>query len=543
MFQQRRRLARSIRPRREWQIGPRKAATELVTEFCLLCVVGSVVFLVMAPFLHGDLLRGIDRSIIDWLMRRVAGQQLLQPLESEAPRFVYIDIGEETCRLWAEEQHTSCTLGVTTRRDHLAKILRSIGDSTKPDGAGPDLVAIDIEMAPLPRNDEDGKKDPANGETLARLDRELCTAVIHMAQRVRVVVMRPMVISGPSELVPFSGFRSIVDDADCGVAAAKGTSPRNLWFASAVIQPDSDGVLRSVHTWDYLWDETAAQPEIKRIAGIGFLGAALLDQNIDPDDLTCLFTASKPSKRNCGGANIEKIRVGGKDYVFTKDWNEDKWKPDRIRFSLPFEPRWQGGASGLGYAPAVIDTVEAFDFERRLGENPKFLNQAVVIVGGSYLASGDLHKTPLGPGMPGAVVQANAIRAYATGNVIQETGFLNPAFWEVKLTLIPVAALIGAVFHVLGLLITGPAPTPRRRLARILVSLVGVVVAGLAVFGIGTVSAFRKLVIAGEAIGTLTPTLAVVLEGGCSTLHQLKQLIPRDESIHERAPSVGRQPR
>ncbi len=41
------------------------------------------------------------------------------------------------------------------------------------------------------------------------------------------------------------------------------------------------------------------------------------------------------------------------------------------------------------------------------------LSGAVVVIGGSYAASGDLRTTPLNSDVPGAVVHINAIRAFA----------------------------------------------------------------------------------------------------------------------------------
>jgi CHASE2 domain-containing sensor protein len=492
-------------------------------EFFFLCGLGIGVACMLVLLLKLDYVENIDRYASDILIRHAAEQDI----RDKEPKFFFINVGEPSCRSWAIDKHTSCTLDWSTPRDRLAKILSAITEYIKGHrDEAPKLTVIDIELAPQPR----AKTSDATGSpNKASLSSTSCSTTANAAAETRdsshpsvsedcnlrqkvfdlleadrsvpLITIRPMVIDpNPAHTLAVSGFRSILDPDFPGESR-----PDNLWFASAIVQSDADGVVRSVHGWD-MHSFEMTHPTL--IAGIGLLGAALLESPPETTKLACLFTGSVPNPKSCPR---EKIQVGGRDYGpnMGRDWSE----VHRIGFSIPYDNRKPTAAKLYN-----VEIVEASDFEKDSGKYSKLLEHAVVVIGGSYLASGDLRTTPLGSGMPGAMVHINAIRAYHTGRLLEEGNFIT--FWRVKLTLIVVAAIVGAFVYVLRSFI--PAAVPR-----ILLSFVGVAAAATAVLGVGSMLTYEDLM-AGTVIGTFTPALAAAFEGLSDVLHQIKQLLGLD---------------
>jgi hypothetical protein len=471
-------------------------------------VVGVLVAGVMVALLQFDFVEGIDRYVIDVLMSQRAKNEFKAPTAAtaEAPHFLYIDIGEKTCRKWASElQGTSCTLGVVTSRVGLCQLFEQINNSRPK----PLLVVIDIELSPLSQEAAGSvspaqgcQPDPANKNISSPCkepgcktgpDSVLRSQVFDLAGegKVPVIALRPMVID-PKSSSPLIRYPSILD-GDC---KGGNTAPCQLWFASAIIQPNSDGVVRSVHACDKIWNENRFEP----IAGIGLLGAMLLNPaakpnsdplvRLKPDDvkksLSEVFPGSR-SHRPGSKAVVEScpplpISIGKSKYGSRSENPQDEdygWVTNHIMFWVPFDD------PGFGYNPLVIDTVEASELENRLRQNPQLLKDKVVVIGGSYLTSGDLHTTPLGPRMPGAMVHSNAIRAYKTDTFVEERGFQDWEFWEVKLALIGIAALVTAFFHVLSVGIA-PFVSPSSHILGLHASRAHIMRASFAVVGVIT---------------------------------------------------------
>jgi CHASE2 domain-containing sensor protein len=549
---------------------------EYTRELIALCVVGLLVALVMAILHRIEFVKNIDRYATDILMRYAAQERLRQgppdaalpvvPINEQeqgltdaAPPVLFINVGETSCREWTRVYNGSCTLGVITSREHLRCILEKIDKLTNDKKPKPKLVVIDIELAPLLPHEARDKIDCPGGEpspeSADSSNKDLREAVLHFSHDVPLIALRPMVID-PEGKPPISSFRSILDPDVPGRSNSGGGYPENLWFASAIIQADSDGVVRSVHGWDAQYYEPTDEREM--IAGVGLLGAALLS-GVKPDDLACIFAGSKPGL-SCRG-EVTRIVIHGREYQpdMYGGWKE---KIHRIRFSLPFEQPGHATESVFPYSPYMIDTVEATEFEHHTVNYSRQLENTVVMIGGSYLASGDLRATPLGGEMPGAMIHANAIRAFYTAKLIEESEFS-----RVEFLLIVTAASIGAGFHVLrrsltthmrnrvvisltgaaagvvvllgwqaGLAIWSLVAATSLLIAlaacigflstRILLSLYGIAIAAVSVLLVGTSRGFSDL-IAGTAISTFTPALAVAFEGLCDVLRQIKEFVAR----------------
>jgi hypothetical protein len=558
---------------------PMRAVKLFFLQLFLLILVGIVAAWIMVALHQLEFVENIDRYVTDKLMLYAA----LQQSTDAQLRFLFIDIGETSCRTWAEEYGSSCTLGVVTSRRHLRNIFEKIKESIDDKTSKPRLVVIDVELAPLLRHQDEKpcNKGPDKHELVCD-DLLLRNTILGLAaDDVPVIALRPMVID-PAGEPAISGFPSILDRDVPEGSGSVGNTSRNLWFASPIIQADSDGVVRSIHACDKMWNRPTNQFE--PVAAIGLLGAILLDPvvSINPDHdpqvllaqdnakekLSEVFPGSRPDliglrpprNENCPDL---PIKVGKQSFGYATRKTKAGWLVNRIIFSLPFERPDRAETPD----PPMIRRVQAMNFEKGPNDGKQLAN-TVVMIGGSYLSSGDLRATPLGPEMPGAMVHANAIRAYYYGNLIHEKNFLNGLFWKVKFILIGVAALIGSFFYVLSLqrtarvficvltLLTAVAvaifrawqqqawfdlyvgtaiglelgvcigivfPRILVSFSRILVLLIGSAVATVAVLWVGAGLTYEMLT-AGKVIGTLTPALAVAFEGLCVVLHEIREL-------------------
>src|SRR5579862_4904595 len=98
---------------------------EFALEFILLCILGLVVAVAMLPLVQFETLRALDRKVSDLLMQQLA-RAAINNTDASAPRFVFIDIDEQTCEEWALAANMSCTKGWATPRDRLAALLETL---------------------------------------------------------------------------------------------------------------------------------------------------------------------------------------------------------------------------------------------------------------------------------------------------------------------------------------------------------------------------------------------------------------------------------
>ena len=463
-------------------------------EWALLCVLALIVALLMNLFRHTDTVQSLDRGTSDLIMRRLARETLAGPASN---RFVFVDIGEASCHLWAQKLNEPCSAGFSTPRGELADLVSSLLSANSGRKAMR-LVLLDIELAPQPAGANDA-------------DQQLCGQVYMLANRVPVVAVRPSIPEAVGTARPIvRAYPSILDGSACGAAVAS-HAPPNLWFGSPLLSPDTDNVIRSVYKWNMV-QTIKPEPE-QRLAGMGLLGAALLDGRVDPGVLACLFPASHAKPEACPNGGLT---IGGHTYEPGTDEADAK---ARIVFSLP----WGGGipnAQSFGYAPYALQIVEAAELRQRLQENPSLIDGATVIIGGSYLASGDVRSVPLESRMPGAMIHANAVRAFTDGLLVEEHDG-----WGWELILIGIASVIGAVCHIAGHRLAGRVGKPLDHVLNISFAMASIVLTVIVIFSIGTWHAFSSLSQSGIAIGVLSPVLAVTIEGMSSVLHAIREAI------------------
>jgi len=470
---------------------------DFLVEFFVLCLLGLVAALAMALVAHLDTVRNADRRFTDLLMSNRARETMMEP-PAGAPRFVYIDIGEETCNKWALHQGTSCTLGLLPFREQVSELIKELAARSKAQSTRPKLVVIDVGLAPAPT---------ALGKDGSDADAHLCERLLDLAKYESVIAVRPIIIKADQ----IQAYPSILHQDSNIAACSRSARMPNLWFGSPLLLADPDGVIRSVHAWDTFrdWKTDAAE----RTAGIAWLASALLNGN-DPQLLACLFAGSKPEDIASAAERCDNntVKLGA---VSERVASLSHFRADRIAFNLPYVKPGAPNPGSYGYAPSLLDVVEAYDFNSK---SPNFVHGAIVIVGSSFPTSGDLHPTPLERDMPGAIVHANGIRSYASGLVKEKHD------WVLETSLIGVAAAINAFFYVMGVLLARRWNALAGDFVRIVTSALGIVVAAFIVLIIGFLWAFGELARSGAALGVLTPVAVVVLEGFFNILHELRRI-------------------
>lgn len=507
-------------------------------EWLLLCALAVLVSLVMTALRQVEVVRSLDRSVSDGIMRDLAKARLAEDQSGKSARYIFVSVGEETCRIWSEARQEVCAAGFMTPRDKLIEMLKALASANSgPDRTAMKLIALDVELAPQ--------------AVTSDFDSKLCEEAYAVAASIPVLAVRPMVTDVSDPALPVArAYPSIFDECK----SASQSAQLNLWFASPLLQPDPDNVVRSIYAWHMVRQIAPKTSDIssktgdippttgdsppktgdsplataERISGFGLLGAALAG-GVDRSVLACLFPASRPDPdASCGAKSFELAKhVYDPSAMDQKDASavnsdgrkaKDGWSILRILFSLPSDAG-TSAAKGYSYAPFVFQTIEAYKLQQRLIETPQLLDGAIVIIGGSYVASGDLHATPLALRMPGAMVHANAIRAIAAGSFVEEH-----EGWGWEFLLIGIASLIGAVFHVAGHQTHERLRSPFNHIAKLGLAVLSIVVTVLAVFVLGVVHAFSSLA-AGTAIAVMSPIIAVAFEGMSSILQVVREAL------------------
>lgn len=463
-------------------------------EFALLVFLGLLVSVILQPVLELDVVQQVDLTIGDRLMRGLAREHVAQP-GANALRFVFVSVGKRSCMDWA--RGAACSASFTIPRDRLADIANEINSFIQRDsGSGkPKLVAFDIELAPLP--------PPSN-----TADASLCSALARLSRQVPLEGVRPLVVEAGVNGPEIRTLPSILDPAINGDQNCEGEKSTSIWLGSSLVHADADGAVRSVDKWDMARTDDG---RIVAVPSIGFLGAALLHAAPSASG-DCVFRPLQTTP-----CLPHDLWVGSEKYEFPREQRE----PDRILFTVPYGISGERGIENYGYTPSVMESIEAVDLPDRLASDPHLLKDAVVLVGDSYPASGDLYRTPLNNQFPGAMIHANAINAYATKNgVIKQSHS-----WLIEMLLVACAAGTSALSHALGQRYVERLLWPGNALLETLIAILGTVAAICVVFLVCYHYAYNQLETGGALIGTVTPALCVALEGFSTFLHHIRQLI------------------
>jgi hypothetical protein len=280
------------------------------------------------------------------------------------------------------------------------------------------------------------------------------------------------------------------------------------------------------------------------VAGIGLLAAALVSDQID---IACVFPGSREPRKPCENTKIE---VGGNSYAL----GHLQEREQRILFTLQYLKTLPKGVKTKSISRSNFETVQPDELPHRLEIQKDFLNNAIVIVGGSFEGSDDLEASPLQSKMPGVMVHANAIKAFLSDHLIFERTTQD---WTAEVLLLLYAAGTGALFHVLSTSLSARIVPASQKVnatnsmavaspihkgavswaplfevgTEIVVSLVGAICTIGGVFLFSMFWAFDDLSKSGTIIAVVTPALAVGLEGLSEFLHNIKILFNRCASV------------
>ena len=478
-----------------------------VIEFALLIAIGVLVALAMVPLVDRDTFRNIDRYALDALMRSYTKQKLSNP-EPGSPRFVYVDISESDCELWAKNEASSCAFGWSPGREHLTNIINTISSriydrngSPTTDHSLPKIVLIDVNLTPR------GRDDPA--------DAALCKGLLSLARHVPVVLAASLSFDPDTSGIQVTSYPSILErphetaPACQELKATQRAHIDNIWLGSPLLEPDTDGIVRSVQAWTKVNDR--AEEQYTRIAGMSVIAAALLQPQIDKKALACLFPRSALVRTRddtaCAQSSISM------QFVNFSPRDDKEVELITPIFTLPYQRHGRGEGQLTANSPSKILVVDANELQK----NIDLLSEAIVVIGGSWQSSGDLHTTPLGQNMPGAMIHANALRALLTGEMLEEDNSLS-----LEITLVFLAAFVGAAVHTLGSLLPKLLSSPFAQIAQMGAALVGVVISVAVVLATAVGWASEELSLTGTALGTITPALAVAFEGLSGVINDVK---------------------
>src|SRR5207248_6710160 len=102
-------------------------------------------------------------------------------------------------------------------------------------------------------------------------------------------------------------------------------------------------------------------PHRVRLAGVGFLAAALLDPDVKESTLDCQLSGSRPGKQAC-----EKWPITVRNQDYRRPKQDGRWETRPIRFSLPYDQPAKSselpGKSGQAHPEIRTTDAEVFPF-------------------------------------------------------------------------------------------------------------------------------------------------------------------------------------
>ena len=362
-------------------------------------LLGAIIeYLIIPVTLHDShYVRQLGDRMADAMIR--LGASVRGPHAPAVP-FVFVDIDQQT---WVDWQ-----MPLVTPRDKLARILSVISNSK------PAIIVLDIDLAwPKPEaGDHDEFADffrtyPASGPPLILL-RSAIGGLI------------------PGSRYPIS--RTTPFDRDIARRMAEQPQAPFHW-STAYFDVDGDGAIRHWRLAEVLCEKSidktdrgvplvlpsvyltaavlAAHPQ-DRARAVESLDATL--RQLTPD------SCDAPSKPAVSFDDMpHPIVVGaerpGNRIIYSFGWDEDR-------------PALGAHMSFGGEQVPLVSVRPARLLQAAAPSSPlDGLAGRIVILGGSYPDSGDLHRTPLGK-MPGALMIANAAHALLVGGTPEEPGFL-----------------------------------------------------------------------------------------------------------------------
>jgi CHASE2 domain-containing sensor protein len=320
---------------------------------------------------------------------------------------IFIDIGEQTCKEWAEDYNNICAALPRLPHDELLKVFERLKASK------PMLVIVDIDLRPEGKIKRFGKNpfDP-DMDSFSPSERAIRDAVLSMKDTPFLVAQQ--LFRQPGENDPHQ-----YTYAPIGTILHRLDRP-NLLFGQVEQELDDDAVERRfpalllVEYSDPILNPNSDHPEyfphlavrVCQFKSIRDLGWCSPKVKKDPD--AGISAVTVPPKPNFGG-----VSVTTSDLI-------------QFRYSLPRDVD--------GLVRLRVKQIEA-----RSDFDPAALEDAIVIIGSTARGRGDYHFTPLdvfGGETAGVIVLANEVLAALQGARLEPPGFLATVSEKVILLLI-----------------------------------------------------------------------------------------------------------
>lgn len=342
----------------------------------------------VVPWLHEK-----EEKALDWVIAMNVGTPNGLGPSSDRPEHLYafVDLDEWTYRAWGEP--------LFTPRTKLAELIADVV------AAQPSLVIVDIEL------DRPNRDAPAQ-------DVELQHTLAGLPAGPPVILVKSLRPSLKPSTLP-EPRQSFLDQT---VAA----SNRLYWASPTFLRDDS----QSIRRWKIaVCAEQSQKPTL--LPSVQLLAYALLSHGPGGNLIGELTTQLEKNNEVCSGAaqgGQGSLVLGGQSFPLDEEGQEN-----RILYSMKQGIAPQMVQVGPEERPLFVSVPAQAILSGGAGTSLQdTLHDRVVIIGGSFADSFDIHKTPLG-NMPGAIIILNSLRSLFTYGVDHHPSWIVSTLIEVGL--------------------------------------------------------------------------------------------------------------
>ena len=338
-----------------------------------------------------------EENALDWVIAMNAGTRYgLSPSSSDRPEhfYAFVDVDEWTYRTWGEP--------LFTPREKLAELIKDVVS------AQPSLVIVDVEL------------DHSNRDT-PKHDVELQNILAGLPAGPPVILVK--------SLRPSLKPNSLPEPRQSFLDQIVSASDRLFWASPTFLSDDS----QSIRRWKIA--VCAAQnQEPTLLPSVQLLAYALLSHGPQGNLLGELTTQLKKNMEVCSGGTNDaqgSLVLGSQPFPLDENGQEN-----RILYSMKQGIAPQMIQVGQEERPLFVSlpaqAILSGGAETSLQDT---LHNRIVIIGGSFVDSHDIHKTPLGA-MPGAMIILNSLRSLFTYGVDHHPSWMVSVFIEVGLIIL-----------------------------------------------------------------------------------------------------------
>lgn len=371
-------------------------------HFLINITIGIIIAFPLWYFHNTTPLKELDDIGIDWIMKLYSGTSP----NIDIPHFVVLDINEKTYSEWSEP--------LITPRD---KLLQLIESSIK---AEPRLIIVDIELNAS--SEEDAKLLEYLNQYANFCRENTCPHIIFARG------LREKSNGNKNYWVQRKSLRSSDLDLD------KIISDSNyLHWASVLFRNPSQeyGNLRYWYLSVPTYVETKPSQVDVVLPSVQLLTAVLINGIKEKNDQIESITELK-NKLSSSTQKNEEIILNNDMKIILSPSND---LSSRVIYTLPWKNK-----KGESYPPSkegmlLLNPIPANSFLPNPQQYSELLKGSIVVIGGSYQDSRDIHPTPLGS-MPGYLVLINSIFSLVRFGQLESMSFVKYLFIESSLILL-----------------------------------------------------------------------------------------------------------